>query len=84
MCEGMDEFAERYRQYPGRLALAAVALGDDGRAIGFVQMTMSGLQSLDERLMHKVGAGEAYIESMAVLDGHRGSGLKPETLYPEP
>mmetsp|Transcript_26742 Transcript_26742/g.61925 ORF Transcript_26742/g.61925 Transcript_26742/m.61925 type:complete len:200 (-) Transcript_26742:98-697(-) len=79
-CEGADEFAARFRQYPGRLALAAVALGDDGQAIGFVQMTMSGLQSETERLFHKVGAGEAYIESLAVLDGHRGTGLGREML----
>jgi hypothetical protein len=75
--EGADEFADRFRKYPGRLALAAVAVGDDGQAIGFVQMTMAGLQTSEERQFHQVGAGEVYIESLAVLDGHRGIGLKP-------
>ncbi|KAJ1468938.1 acyl-CoA N-acyltransferase [Baffinella frigidus] len=80
MCEGMDEFAERHRQHPERLGMAAVAVGADGQAVGFVQMSMVGMQSFDERLFHKVGPGEAYIESMAVLDGNRGTGLGKEML----
>ena len=76
-CEEKDEFAEVFRKFPERLALAAVAVGDNDQAIGFVQMSMQGLQTSDERMLHSVGAGEAYIYTMAVLDGHRGKGALP-------
>uniref|UniRef100_A0A061RJV3 N-acetyltransferase domain-containing protein n=1 Tax=Tetraselmis sp. GSL018 TaxID=582737 RepID=A0A061RJV3_9CHLO len=76
LSESRGEFVSRYK-HPSRMAMAAVALAADGTPIGFVQMTMLGVhRDVFERCFHKLRKGEAYIESLAVLDGYRGQGAR--------
>eukprot|EP00940_MAST-03C_sp_MAST-3C-sp2_P001955 g1955.t1 len=73
--ESDEDYKAYFRRNPAALKLGAVALNEDGRVIGAVQMHEYGIpQPFFDSLLHQIQPKEAYIAWMAVLDGNRGRG----------
>ena len=78
---GAKEFNAPYlKDKEDRMAATAIAL-KDGKVVGFVQMsTANTYRTDDEKMMHRVGPKEAYIEMAAVGPDARGHGVGAKLL----
>lgn len=80
LADTQDGMARRYRTAERR-ALSAMAFSADGTPIGYINMTMPGVErDFWEETLHTLRPGEAYIETAAVRSGFRGQGAGRKLL----
>mmetsp|Transcript_1631 Transcript_1631/g.2401 ORF Transcript_1631/g.2401 Transcript_1631/m.2401 type:complete len:217 (+) Transcript_1631:75-725(+) len=72
---GVIKFMEKQ---PERLPCWGVAVGDDGRPLGYVAMSFHPMQPMDG--LHKTKPGEAYIDQVMVNSDARGKGAGSKLL----
>lgn len=69
-------FRKRFEKHPELLAVARVALSDDGEVLGYIQLVFHGMPCD----LHTPRMGECYVDSMAVLPSARGRGIGTKFL----
>ena len=62
-----------YAKHPERLPMCGVALGNDGKPLGFVQLAIYPMNDKDG--LHNTQPGEAYVEMISVAAAARGKGI---------
>ena len=62
-----------YQSHPERLPMCGVALGEDGTALGYVQLAIYPMNDKDG--LHSTKPGETYVEQIGVAAAARGKGV---------